>query len=147
MTASAFEQDPEDVGSFVGNNSQSLVESAQAIFRPAAQAGEDAIASVGENLASKATSVVSDIGENLASKAASVAGAGESAAASTGEAVGEAASAAAEAGTSVLSTAASVLGPVGLVAGLALSIYDIVDAFEKPTSVIKEAKPVFVSGL
>jgi hypothetical protein len=143
LAARAFEQDPEDIGSFIGNN-QSLVESAQAIFRGGAQAGEGAIASVGENLATKVSGIASDIGEQVATKAASVAGE----AAATGEAVGAAAGEAVGAGLgAVASTAASVLGPVGIVAGLGLSIYDIVEAFEKPTFIAKAAKPVFVAGL
>lgn len=142
MATRAFEQDPEDVGSFVGNN-QSLVESAQAIFR-GGQAGEEAIASVGENLATKVSGIASDIGEQVAGKVASVAGeavtAGETAGAVAGEAVGAGLGA-------VASTVGSVLGPVGIVAGLGLSIYDIIEAFEKPTFIPKEAKPVFVAGL
>jgi len=140
MATRAFEQDPEDVGSFVGNN-QSLVESAQAIFRPAAQSGEEAIASVGENLATKVSGIASDIGEQVAGKVASVAGeATGEAGAVAGEAVGAGLGA-------VASTVGSVLGPVGIVAGLGLSIYDIIEAFEKPTFIPKEAKPVFVAGL
>lgn len=144
MASRAFEQDPEDIGSFVGNN-QSLVESAQAIFRGG---NVTDVATVAGNMGSKVANVASDVGEQVASKAASVAGEASSVAETAGATAGEAAGEAAGIGLgAVASTAASILGPVGLIASVGLSIFDIVESFEKTTTIPREAKPVFVSGL